>query len=44
MLLRWLRVDEQGCADVLRHERGMLAETVAGAFDLDDDGVAEKPV
>ena len=26
-------------AAVLRHERRMLAQPVAGAFDLDDDGV-----
>ena len=31
-------------ADVLRDEIGVLAQAVACAFDLDDDGVVEKAV
>jgi hypothetical protein len=29
---------------MLRHQVGMLAQAVAGAFDLNDDGVMEQPV
>jgi hypothetical protein len=29
---------------VLGHEIGMLSEAIAGAFDLDDDGVMQQPV
>jgi hypothetical protein len=29
---------------VLRNEVGVLAEPVARSFDLDDDGVMEKPI
>jgi hypothetical protein len=29
---------------VLGHELSMLAEAIAGALDLDDDSVVEKPV
>ena len=31
-------------ADVLRDEIGVAAEAIAGAFDLDHDGVVEEPV
>ena len=39
-----LRLDESLGADVLRDEIGVLTETVAGAFDLDDDGVVKEPI
>jgi hypothetical protein len=29
---------------VLGHEVGMLSKAVAGAFDLDDDGVVQKAI
>jgi hypothetical protein len=29
---------------VLRHEIGMLTQTVARSFDLDDDGVVKQPI
>jgi hypothetical protein len=29
---------------VLGHERGMLAQAVAGALDLDDDGMMQEPI
>ena len=30
--------------DVLGNEVGVLAKAVAGAFDLDDDGVVQEPI
>ena len=38
------RVDERFRADVLGHEVGVLAQPVAGALDLDDDGMVEQAV
>ena len=38
----WL--DERFRSDVLGDEFGVLAEAIAGAFDLDDDGVVKKPI
>ena len=29
---------------MLGNEIGVLAQTIAGAFDLDDDGVVEQPI
>ena len=37
-------MDEGFGADVLWHEIGVLPQAVAGAFDLHDDGVVQKPV
>jgi hypothetical protein len=31
-------------SEVLRHERGVLSEAIARAFNLDDNGVMEKTV
>ena len=39
-----MRVEEEPCTDVFWQEIGMLAQAVAGASDLDDDGVVEKRV
>ena len=38
------RVDGRSCADVFRHEIGVLAKAIAGAFDLDNDRVVEEAV
>ncbi len=38
------RRDEGFRSDVLGHEVGVLGQTIARAFDLDDDGVVEEPV
>ena len=38
------RLDQGLGSDVLRDEIGVLTETVAGALDLDDDGVVKEPV
>ena len=38
------RIDEGFGADVLGHEVGMLAQAIARALDLDDDGVVQQPV
>ena len=37
-------MDEGFGADVLWHEIGVLAQAVAGAFDLHDDSVVQQPV
>ena len=44
---RWSRQrrrDEGFGADVFGDELGMLAQSVAGALDLDDDGVMQEPI
>jgi hypothetical protein len=38
------RLDDGFRSDVLWHEVGVLAQTIARALDLDDDGVVKKPV
>ncbi len=43
-LCRDWRVDEGLGADVLGHEIGMLAQAVAGSFDLDDDSVVQESI
>jgi hypothetical protein len=37
-------VDQSFGANILRHEVGVLAKTIAGAFDLDHDGVMKEAV
>lgn len=41
---RLLLVDGWPRADTVGHEIGVLAQPVARALDLDDDGVVEQPV
>ena len=38
------RIERGAVADVFGHERRVLTHAVAGAFDLDDDGVVQQPV
>jgi hypothetical protein len=42
--LLWRRVDERRRTCVLRHECGVLAESVARSFDLDDDCMLQQSV
>src|SRR5215831_9256812 len=43
-LCRDWRVDAGSGAEVLRHKICMLAQPVAGPFDLDDDSVVKQPI